>query len=33
MAMGKFKWVLALVVAAGCSKGGGDIDAFMKLDT
>ena len=32
--MGKIKWVaLALVVSAGCSKGGGDIDAFMKLDT
>ena len=34
MAMGKIKWVaLALVVAAGCSKGSGDIDAFMKMDT
>ena len=29
-------WIGGLVIAAGlagCSKGGGDIDAFMKLDT
>ena len=32
--MGRIKWVaLALVIAAGCSKGSGDIDAFMKMDT
>jgi hypothetical protein len=34
MAMAKIKWVaLALVIAAGCSKSGGDIDTFMKMDT